>query len=96
MLHDSMAAITIAFFAGAKESKEVKNDILKTLEEAKTSLEWPQWREAILCKLAILQTLRTWRLKNLPEEKNAYISRDEEKFDARTFSTRSASEGGYG
>jgi len=35
ILHNSMAAITIAFLAGAKERKEVNNDVLKTLEEAK-------------------------------------------------------------
>jgi len=41
MSYNSVAAITMAFIARAKEGEDVNNDVLKSLGEAKFSLEWP-------------------------------------------------------
>jgi hypothetical protein len=68
---DSIAEIAIAFLAAAAEGEAQFDSEPKSLEEAKASPEWPQWHEAILWELATLEDMGTWRLKDLPEEREA-------------------------
>jgi hypothetical protein len=60
-----MAAITMAFLAEAKESEEVNNDVLKTLEEGHSGT-----KKSCVNYITTLQTLRTWRLEDLPKERD--------------------------
>ena len=42
---------------------------LKTLQEAKESLEWPHWEEAIQTELTQLKNMGTWKLVERPNNR---------------------------
>ena len=45
-------------------------DNLRMLKEARTSVEWPEWKKAITAEIDQLHQMGTWELVNLPKGKS--------------------------
>jgi hypothetical protein len=69
---DVISNISYAFMAG---SEPLNDEMPKSIAEAKSSPEWPQWKEAIDAELAQLDRMGTWELAELPKDRKAIGNR---------------------
>lgn len=53
----------------ASAIQETQSD-LKTLREAQSRTDWPQWKEAMDCEIATLEHAGTWTTVPCPSRKN--------------------------